>query len=132
MNFVVPLCIGFTSLKVAEPIRRDSYSYPPHPQELWCSFDRPQKNERLSRPWSHLMVFNLRPLAAKNAGISWCGKRTDSLPFRTIHLKLCGNYALSQIFHTTKLREITVIYELAGLVIHKTNISWKGPTIKIP
>ena len=84
MNFVVPLCIGFTSLKVAEPIRRDSYSYPPHSQELWCSFDRPQKNERLSRPWSHLMVFNLRPLAAKNAGISWCGNFVETHGFPSI------------------------------------------------
>ena len=29
---------------------------------LWCSFDRPLKDERLSRPWSHPVVLNPGPL----------------------------------------------------------------------
>ena len=29
------------------------------PRNSWYSYDRPRKDERLNRPWSHLMVLNL-------------------------------------------------------------------------
>ena len=33
-----------------------------YPRYSWCSFDRPGKDERLSRPWSHPAVLNMIPL----------------------------------------------------------------------
>ena len=35
------------------------YFFPLAPRKSWYSFDRPQKDERLSQPWSHRMVLNL-------------------------------------------------------------------------
>ena len=32
------------------------------PRNSWYSFDRPQKDERLSRPWNHPVVLNTTPL----------------------------------------------------------------------
>ena len=32
------------------------------PRNCWYSFGQPPKNERLSRPWSHSVFFNLRAL----------------------------------------------------------------------
>ena len=37
-----------------EPLRGGSLLFPRNP---WYSFDRPRKDEWLSRPWSHPVVF---------------------------------------------------------------------------
>ena len=37
---------------------------------MWYSFDRPQKDERLSRPWSHSMVLNMGPLDWESSALT--------------------------------------------------------------
>ena len=62
------LWMGFNFLKATEPLRGDSLlSTPKSPGETWYSFDRPQKDGRLSRSWSHPVVFNLGPLDWKSS-----------------------------------------------------------------
>ena len=42
--------------------RRKFTFYHKVPRSYWYSFGRPPKNKKLSRPWSHPVFFNLRPL----------------------------------------------------------------------
>ena len=46
-----------------EPLRGGSLLFTSKfPEISWYSFYRPQKDERLSWPWSHLVVLNTGPL----------------------------------------------------------------------
>ena len=40
------------------------------PRNSWYSFNRPQKDERLSRPWSHQEVLNTGPLHQKSSALT--------------------------------------------------------------
>ena len=40
------------------------------PRNFWYSFDRPRKDERLSRAWSHPVVLNTRPLDWESGALS--------------------------------------------------------------
>ena len=42
--------------------RRQFTLYHQVPRNSWYSFDRPRKDERLSRPWSRTVVLNTAPL----------------------------------------------------------------------
>ena len=42
--------------------RRQFIFYHSVPKNSWYPFDQPQKDRRLTRPWSHTLVFNTRPL----------------------------------------------------------------------
>ena len=39
-------------------------------QKSWYSFDWPQKDERLSRPWSHLVILNMEPLGWESSTLT--------------------------------------------------------------
>ena len=52
------LWIGFNCLKATVTSRRQFTFYHSVPRNSWYSFYRPQKDERLSRPWSHPVVLN--------------------------------------------------------------------------
>ena len=52
------LWIGFNCLKATTTSRRQFTFYHSVPRNSWYSFYRPQKDERLSWPWSHPMVLN--------------------------------------------------------------------------
>ena len=55
--------MGFNCLKATETLQGGSLLfYHEVPRNFWYSFDRPRKDERLSRPWSHLVVLNTGPL----------------------------------------------------------------------
>ena len=53
------LWMGFYCLNATTTTRRQFIFSPLAPRKSWYSFDRPQKDERLSQPWSHQMVLNL-------------------------------------------------------------------------
>ena len=53
------LWMGFNCLKVTATSRRQFTFYHSVPRNSWYSFYRPQKDERLSRPWSHPVVLNM-------------------------------------------------------------------------
>ena len=40
------------------------------PRNSWYSFNRPQKDERLSRPWSHQVILNTRPLDWESSALT--------------------------------------------------------------
>ena len=50
--------MGFNCLKATATSRRQFTFYHSVPRNSWYSFYRPQKDERLSRPWSHPVVLN--------------------------------------------------------------------------
>ena len=52
------LWMGFNCLKATATSRRQFTFYHSVPRNSWYSFYRPRKDERLSRPWSHLVVLN--------------------------------------------------------------------------
>ena len=52
------LQMGFNCLKATAISRRQFNFYHSVPRNSWCSFYRPLKDEKLSRPWSHPMVLN--------------------------------------------------------------------------
>ena len=56
------LWMGFNCLKARAASRRQLTFYYQVPRNFWYSLYRPRKDERLSRPWSHLVVLNTGPL----------------------------------------------------------------------
>ena len=50
--------MGFNCLKARVTSRRQ-FTFP---RNLWYSFYRPQKDERLSRPWIHPVILKMGPL----------------------------------------------------------------------
>ena len=50
--------MGFNCLKATVTSRRQFTFYHSVPRNSWCSFYRPRKDERLSRPWCHPVVLN--------------------------------------------------------------------------
>ena len=50
--------MGFNCLKAKTTSRRQFTLYHSVPRNSWYSFYRPQKDERLSRPWSHPVVLD--------------------------------------------------------------------------
>ena len=52
------LWIGFNCLKATVTSRRQFTFSNSVPRNSWYPFYRPQKDERLSRPWSHPVVLN--------------------------------------------------------------------------
>ena len=52
------LWMGLNCLKATATSRRQFTFYQSVPRNSWYSFYRPWKDERLSRPWSHLVVLN--------------------------------------------------------------------------
>ena len=52
------LWMGLNCLKATATSRRQFTFYHSVPRNSWYSFYRPQKDERLSRPWSHPVVLN--------------------------------------------------------------------------
>ena len=75
----------------------------------WYSFNQPQKHERLSQPWSHLVVFNLGHLDWESSSLFLGGPLSEILnisniqhaasriwacaepEFRLCWMKLCSN-----------------------------------------
>ena len=52
------LWMGFNYLKATATSKRQFTFYHSVPRNSWYSFYRPRKDERLSRPWTHLMILN--------------------------------------------------------------------------
>ena len=59
--------MGFNCLKASATSSRQFTFYHKAPRYSWYSFYRPWKDERLSRPWSHTVVLNARPLDRKSS-----------------------------------------------------------------
>ena len=62
--------MGFNCLKATATSRRQFTFYHSVPRNFWYSFYRPQKDERLSRPWSHPVVLNMGPLDWKSSTLT--------------------------------------------------------------
>ena len=70
------LWMGFNCLKGTESLRGEFTFNHLVPRNSWHSVDRPRKDGRLSRPWSHPVVFNTGPL-------NW---ESSALTTRRIHI----------------------------------------------
>ena len=67
------------------------------PRNSWYSFDRPRKDERLSRPWNHPVGLNTGPL-------DWESSTLTTRPLRNfLVLILYGHKALHSFFPTHNL-----------------------------
>ena len=64
------LWMGFNCPKASATLRRQFTFYHKVPRYSWYSFYWPQKNERLSRPWSHPVVLNKGPLDWESSAIT--------------------------------------------------------------
>ena len=64
------LWIRFNCLKATATSRRQFTFYHSVPRNSWYSFYRPQKDERLSRPWSHSLVLNTGPLDWESSALT--------------------------------------------------------------
>ena len=53
-----------------EPIRGGSLLFTKVPRIPWYSFYRPQKDERLSQPWSHPVVLSTGPLDWESSALT--------------------------------------------------------------
>ena len=79
---------GFNCLKARATSRRQFTFYHSVPRNSWYSFYRPRKDERLSRPWSHPVVLNTRPLGWKTSALTTRPLITAGL----FKLKIIPNY----------------------------------------
>ena len=83
------LWMGFNCLKATATSRRQFTFYHSAPRNSWCSFYRPPKDARLSRPWSHPGVLNTGPLDQESsASTTWPLlhiRRSSPLQLVTIH-----------------------------------------------
>ena len=61
---------GFNCLKATATLRRQFTFYYLVPRNSWYSFYRPQKDERLSQPWSHPVVLNTGPLDWESSALT--------------------------------------------------------------
>ena len=64
------LWIGFNCLKATATSRRQLTFYHLVPRNSWYSFYRPRKDERLSQPWSHLVVLNTGSLHWESSALT--------------------------------------------------------------
>ena len=64
------LWMGFNCLKARATSRRHFAFYRYAPRNSWYSFYQPQKDERLSRPWSHPVALNMGPLDWKSSTLT--------------------------------------------------------------
>ena len=62
--------MGFNCLKATATSRRQFAFYHSVPTNSWYSFYRPRKNERLSQPWSYLVVLNAGPLDWESSALT--------------------------------------------------------------
>ena len=56
-NFMAPFYGWGSTAKAAKPLRGESLLYYYVLRNSWYSFDQPRNDERLSRSWSHPVVF---------------------------------------------------------------------------
>ena len=59
---MVPFYGWVSTASRLEPLRGGSLLFTTKFPEIWYSFYRPRKDERLSRPWSHPVVLSAGPL----------------------------------------------------------------------
>ena len=71
------LWIGFNCLKATATLRRPSNFYHSVPRNSWCSFYQPQKDERLSRPWS-------QPIVLSTGSLDWESSILTTRPLSSI------------------------------------------------
>ena len=64
------LWMGFNSLKARITSRRQFTFYHEVPRNSWYSFYWPQRDERLSQPWSHPVVLNTGPLDWESSALT--------------------------------------------------------------
>ena len=62
--------MGFNCLKATATSGRQFTFYHSVPRNSWCSFYRPRKDGRLSRPWSHPVVLITGPLDWKSSALT--------------------------------------------------------------
>ena len=64
------LWMGFNCLKATATSRRQFTFYHSVLRNSWYSFYRPEKDERLSQPWSHPVVLNTGPLDWESSALT--------------------------------------------------------------
>ena len=70
-NFMAPFYGRGSTASRLEPVRGGSLLFTTKvPRNSWYSFYRPLKDERLSRPWSHPLVLNTKPLDWESSALT--------------------------------------------------------------
>ena len=87
------LWMGFNCLKARATSRRQFTFYHLVPRNSWYSLYRPRKDERLSRPWSHLVVLNTGPLDWESSALTARPSLKDKLSVNKDKLSV-GHLAL--------------------------------------
>ena len=64
------LWIGFNCLKARATSRKQFTFYYKVPRISWYSFCWPRKDEKLSRPWNHLVALNTGPLDWESSALT--------------------------------------------------------------
>ena len=89
--------MGFNCLKATASSSRQFTFYHSFPRNSWYSFHRPQKVERLSRPWSHPVVLNTGPL-------DWESSALTTRPLQLIN----SRYTIKSKFINTKSSNVNL------------------------
>ena len=96
------LWMGINCLKATATSRRLFNFYHSVPRNSWCSFYRPRKDERLSRPWSHPVVLIMGPL-------DWESSALTSRPLLHKKCLVWDHFGFSFSFHQ-HLRKFKAFY----------------------
>ena len=96
------LWMGINCLKATATSRRQFNFYHSVPRNSWCSFYRPRKDERLSRPWSHPVVLIMGPL-------DWESSALTSRPLLHKKCLVWDHFGFSFSFHQ-HLRKFKAFY----------------------
>ena len=61
---------GSATSRLQSHYEKEVYFLPQVPRSSWYSFDRPRKDERLSRPWIHPVILNTGPLDWESSALT--------------------------------------------------------------
>ena len=96
------LWMGFNCLNARATSRRQFIFYHKVPRNFWYSFYQPQKDERLSWPWSHPLVLKTRPL-------NWECSVLTTRPL--LHYFIVGRRLLTPLCYEDPLYFLTIFLE---------------------
>ena len=105
------LWMGFNWLKATATSRSQFTFYHSVPRNSWYSFYRPRKDERLSKPQSHLVVLNSGPL-------DWESSALTTWPCLPGKEYISGPHVIYVYFSSEKsCSELIFIFSLQNLAI---------------
>ena len=91
-----------------EPLQWGSLLFTTKISEIWYSFYRPQKDERLSRPWSHPVVLNTSPLDWESNTLTFRPLLHKMLERYTKYFKGSVSYIFTSLFCRSKRKHLWI------------------------